>query len=98
MTVENFQIVNAVVSRDVNNSLMVISGGNAASSGANIEIHGGTHATLSDDILVDADYVTFRRQSGASSTLYIDATGRLIGINRSPLTPFHVEDSFAQDV
>ncbi|MDI6836778.1 MAG: hypothetical protein QMD99_13850, partial [Rhizobiaceae bacterium] len=52
--------------RDVDNSGITIFGG-TANSGANIELYGGTHATLSNQAFYDANTHAFRNANGAGT-------------------------------
>ena len=63
--------------RDLNNQSVLISGGNAASAGAHIEIFGGTHGSLADDIVSDADEWIWRSQDGLTTRMQYSTGGQL---------------------
>jgi hypothetical protein len=60
--------------RTANNSFLALTGGNAAGAGANIELYGGTHATLANDAVYDATEHSFRTQDGVTTYLSMTAT------------------------
>lgn len=62
------------ISKNVANQGLVISGGNTAGNGANIELYGGSHATDANRAFYDAALHTFRAQSGVPSFFDVDAT------------------------
>ena len=64
--------------RNVDNSVLTVHGGTTG-AGANIELYGGTHATLADDAIIDADEVNFRSAAGAASRGTISGSGWAVG-------------------
>lgn len=53
--------------RRIDNNVLVLSGGSSVSSGANIELYGGTHASYANDAYFDADDINFRIQAATFS-------------------------------
>lgn len=77
----------------VNNAVLTIFGGDG--TGANIELYGGSHATLAGLMVLDADVHRFRSQNAASEWMRITSTGRVgIGVT-SPAAGFHVGSAAA---
>lgn len=67
-------VAGAIYSPDATGGLTV-AGGNSSGDGANIELYGGSHATLASQAYYDASSHFFRSQSGGTATeLQIDAT------------------------
>lgn len=59
----------------LNNSSTTVSGGSSATAGANLELYGGTHASLANRGYMDASRFDFRSQNGATTYGYFDSTG-----------------------
>jgi hypothetical protein len=64
--------------RDIDTSVLTLTGGTVG-SGANIELYGGTHASLANDANFDADQVNFRSQNAATTYARVGATGLTLG-------------------
>jgi hypothetical protein len=70
---EKLEVVGTIVNsssflHNVNNSLKIISGGNATNAGANLTLYGGTEASVPG---------VFRFRNGASESMRIDSSGNL---------------------
>lgn len=79
------------VSRDVDNSGLTISGGLGTSNGANIELYGGSHATLPSYAYIDASAHYFRNQAGSANRAVINSSG--FGVNTTPSGSYSLEVS-----
>jgi hypothetical protein len=64
--------------RDIDTSVLTLTGGTVG-SGANIELYGGTHASLANDANFDADQVNFRSQNATTTYARVGATGLTVG-------------------
>lgn len=60
------------VYKSVNDDVLTLSGGSALTNGANIELYGGTHATLANQAFYDASKHTFRSQDGTTGSVVMD--------------------------
>jgi len=67
--------------RNIDTDFVRISGGNAASDGAHIEVYGGNHATLANDAFYDADVHNFRDQAGTNPYLTLASGVITLGEN-----------------
>lgn len=76
-----FKLANSTdIRTNVNTGNLNIFGGDG--TGANIELHGGSHATYADLMTLDAGEHWFRSQDGSSERLRITSAGR-VGIGTS---------------
>lgn len=76
-----FKLTNATdIRNDVNTGNVTIFGGDG--TGANIELYGGSHASLANLMVLDAGEFRFRSQDGTSDRLRIDSSGK-VGIGTS---------------
>lgn len=73
LTASGDAIVTGVLTSNNNTQSMIVYGGTSG-NGANIELYGGSHSTLANDINYDADQHNFRTQAG-TATFTIDASG-----------------------
>ena len=64
--------------RDIDTSVLTLTGGTVG-SGANIELYGGTHASLANDANFDADQVNFRSQNATTTYARVSASGLTLG-------------------
>lgn len=69
------------ISKNVANQGLVISGGNTAGNGANIELYGGSHATDANKAFYDADMHTFRNQASNLGRMRIESAGTIFSDN-----------------
>lgn len=67
-------IISGVIASDVDTQSMIVYGGNG--TGGHIELYGGSHSTLANDINYDADQHNFRTQSG-TATFTVDVSGNI---------------------
>lgn len=63
------------IRKTINDGVLVIAGGNGTGQGANIELYGGTHASLASYALIDAARVDFRSQNGGTTRAVIGSGG-----------------------
>lgn len=72
LEVEDNIMANAIYN-DAANSLFHIAGGNSTTDGANIELYGGSHASLANKAYYDAVLHTFRDQDADPTMLVLDS-------------------------
>lgn len=59
---------------------LTVAGGSTSGNGANIELYGGSHATLANDIYIDADEHTWRSQNAGTAPMYLNAVSSYLQI------------------
>jgi hypothetical protein len=68
--------------KNIATGLLHLAGGTSITNGANIELYGGSHSTLANDAIYDADEHTVRSQSGGTTYLVANSTG--VGVGKAP--------------